>query len=947
MKKIIFSLVLVFLMIGIASAYSQTNLSKALTINNVTGDLSYNGDYEIYATYNGAYSYKHKDYNRFVFRVENIWYLNSVHGSLLSTILFSNIGSLFPPTTPWYNSSGVVNPIVDSFKQNLSIENLTFSVNNVSANEYFKLSNTTNDGLKNSVSGIKKVSLSGDVRNETNCQSSDGCLRITGDFATSKIYVYPNFTITAKFNLTNTGGSGTDTAIISRGTHGSTTLYLIYVNSTNSIGLYIDNTHYGINSTYILTRNVWHNITFSWDGTRSYVLIDNQLTHNVSNDGAGTGGTGGDFLGDYHTTSVPSGNLTFDEVYVYNKPYYDLTYYKNAFTRYLKIPQNTFFTNARMNLSGYQFGTSNLSKLNVSINNKEIFYYPTNFSQTNNKTNNFASILNEYLSTCSLFEGYCIIPINITSNTSGTLQYSDLQFNDFGFVTNNISYNSSVYEMTSQTFILNTSFSENTYTSSSATLYYNGTAYSTTKSGSNNNYLFSTTLNIPTTNSISNATFYWTLALTNSTGISYYNSSIYNQTINPTYFVFCNSTITSRYINFTFHNETTAEEAVKATFDGSFIYSLSSDFATNKTYTYTSAVEQTNYSFCFSPPSQTIYAKANFNYDNAYSQQRTYINNSLVLTNSTFVQDLLLLPDVEGVGIDIIVQNNYYQRIESALISIKRSSDSSLVEQKYTDGTGIAAFFLDSGTNYRVEIDKSGYDAFSTSLTPSTSPVTYTLTTTATSSSGNSGGISISIYPRNNRLENNTQYEFIFDISDSSDDLEEYGFSLWNSTAQLTTEQSDSSADGSELNVNYNIGNQSYIIMKYFYVRNGDYVNGTYKWFVVNTAGTGTSVANFLGNLDGFFGNETEGLFGIKKGTTSGDFSLALIIFIITLFMAGVMTYKYGITAITATMFLITSILLFFDVGAGLLPEVANVPHAITIIFAIITAIFFIKEVYQ
>jgi hypothetical protein len=48
------------------------------------------------------------------------------------------------------------------------------------------------------------------------------------------------------------------------------------------------------------------------------------------------------------------------------------------------------------------------------------------------------------------------------------------------------------------------------------------------------------------------------------------------------------------------------------------------------------------------------------------------------------------------------------------LIDIKKTSGSVPVEQKYTDGTGSAAFWLDTTTSYTITITASGYVTYST-----------------------------------------------------------------------------------------------------------------------------------------------------------------------------------------------------------------------------------------
>lgn len=581
---------------------------------------------------------------------------------------------------------------------------------------------------------------------------------------------------------------------------------------------------------------------------------------------------------------------------------------------------------------------------NIKINNNQFWNIFGYFNQTNNRTTNFASYVNNYLSTCSYLSGYCNVPITFHSDTTGILQYSDMQFDNLGFIENNQTFNSNTYETKQENFSININYDSTSYTLTNAYLNYAGTSYLGTTSIVGTNAIASKSLNIPV--GIINNTFYWTFGLTDSFGTTtYYNSTFNNQSVSLFNMSLCGSPYTVKYINFTFHNDTLLNQPVKATFVSSFTYWLD-DPSVNKTFSYSSAVETSSYAFCFTPSSLPVNLYSDGYYTNSYSNQRNFVNTS-ILTNSSTTKDLLLLPTSSGAYISFIIQNSYQQRIENALISISKSSNGAFVESRYTDGTGIATFSLDPNVNYLVKVTASGYDTFSSSVTPSASPVTYTL---ATSSSGTGGGGSspsytnIIIKPSGSQLENNTIYTFSFNIS-STQTFSSYGFSLWNSTTQLVV-KSGSSSHGSYLYTNLYVGNQSYIIMRYYYIVGGVTTNGTASWYVSNSAGSDTSIASLLTDLNSFVGVNSTGLFGIKRGTANGDFTFAIIIFIITFFIAGIMTYKYGITGVTGTMFLIFSVVLFFDVGENLIPNLPNspVPHVITIIVGIVTIGTFIRE---
>jgi len=167
---------------------------------------------------------------------------------------------------------------------------------------------------------------------------------------------------------------------------------------------------------------------------------------------------------------------------------------------------------------------------------EQIFSDGTSFTTTN-QTKNFAVNFNRYTTLCncdhcSLRSGFCYVPfIFSTTDTQGVLGYSNLVFNNLGFIENNQTFNSSTYETLSESFSINLTYDSSFYTGISANLVYNNTNYAGTKIGTGNTIQFSKTLSIPSISADTNKTFYWIIALTNSSGTSYFNSTFNNQTI--------------------------------------------------------------------------------------------------------------------------------------------------------------------------------------------------------------------------------------------------------------------------------------------------------------------------------------------------------------------------------------------------------------------------------
>lgn len=612
-----------------------------------------------------------------------------------------------------------------------------------------------------------------------------------------------------------------------------------------------------------------------------------------------------------------------------------------------KILKNSYVASANFEI--YEeavIWNSSVGDINISIGSTSIFSQTGIFNITN-KTSNFYNTLNKYLFGCTYdSQGFCVVPIKFNSSTFGALTYSEFTFDNVGFIENSNTFIGNTTETQATNFSLNISYDSSAY-NLKADLMYNGSAYPAQVNIDGFNATINRTLLIPTGNGT--IQFYWRINMTNSTGSYYYNSSFANQTVKSLSMSICGSPNTIPFLNYTFHNETLANQAITATLTSSFTYWLS-DPSVNKTYSFTNASENGVYSFCFLPASSQIYVKATGTYDNSFSQPRSFENSSMLLTNSTTIKDLLLLPDSSGIYITFIVQNAYGGRLSNALIDVRKTAGNIPIEQKYTDGTGSAAFWLDTTTSYTIIVTKSGYDDYSTGITPTSSPVTITMT--ASSSGGGGGGsssgesIDISISPTGQLLENRTTYNFVYAISSTGKDFDGYGFSIWNASTLLNVGKTGNAIHGETLSLSFNTGNQSYIVMRYYYIVDGVYTNATKIWVVESSDGTDYSIGHAIGTFNKFTKNTT-GIFGINQGTTSGNFSFAIILFIVILFFAGSMTYKYGITSQTAVMFVIFSIVLFVDVGAGwfeAINPVGAVDHFITIVVGVVTLGLFIKE---
>lgn len=166
----------------------------------------------------------------------------------------------------------------------------------------------------------------------------------------------------------------------------------------------------------------------------------------------------------------------------------------------------------------------------IQINNTQIWNHTGGFNTTT-QISNFAQIINNYISTASAVAGYYLIPFIFHSDTIGILEYFNLDFSNDGVLENSQTYNSTTYESSIENFEINFTYDSSKWLDVSATLYYNGTGYEGDGAGSGDDLTFNTSVTIPSVDSDTNITFYWTIALINTTGTYYYNSTFYNQTI--------------------------------------------------------------------------------------------------------------------------------------------------------------------------------------------------------------------------------------------------------------------------------------------------------------------------------------------------------------------------------------------------------------------------------
>lgn len=126
---------------------------------------------------------------------------------------------------------------------------------------------------------------------------------------------------------------------------------------------------------------------------------------------------------------------------------------------------------------------------------------------------------------------------------------------DFGYIINGATFNNPVGELSSQLFTLNATLYPGLL-NYDATLFYNNTAFLASKVSEGVNTIFSRTIVIPDVSVDINKTFIWQLALTDTSGTSYFNVSSGTQQVNAISLDNC-AVNTVLVFNFTVRDEDT------------------------------------------------------------------------------------------------------------------------------------------------------------------------------------------------------------------------------------------------------------------------------------------------------------------------------------------------------------------------------------------------------
>lgn len=540
-------------------------------------------------------------------------------------------------------------------------------------------------------------------------------------------------------------------------------------------------------------------------------------------------------------------------------------------------------------------GISYPSNLKIFVNSTEAYSYLGSLSNST-RTSNLAPYINSFLNLCTYVNGLCPVPLNFHSDSSGILTYFDLLFNNFGVSELGQNYSNTTYETKSETFTYNFTYDINQYSLTSATLFYGGTPYTGTVSGNAPTYGVTRTIDIPLASSDNqNYSFYWTLNLTNSSGVNQFSTAPINQTVRQINFQICNITYPTAYVNYTFKDEYSLAN-VNATVDlSTWTYYLGSG-GVSKSYIFSNTTQNPSYSFCFGPANLSLNVLLQyFQYSNSVSPQRQYYFSG-TLTNTTTNTVLYLLNYSYGQYTTIVVQDGYSRSISDVTVQVYRQFNGvwTLLTQSATDSAGASTFWLNPNYDHQIVMSKTGYTTTTSVIRPTQSVYTLIIQGGGVSSTNYSfKGLNWNAYPRLTQLlEPNTNYVFGFNLTSTINPVTSCKIELRNASLYIVGSAEATATNGYNCTVTLtqDTGENS-MIYGYYYIDMGQgygLLKANDAWIVENVTVINWNLAQTLRE---FFSDSNP-----EFGTSSNrqEFSRIVIYIFLMALIIGSFTYYTG-----------------------------------------------------
>ncbi len=326
---------------------------------------------------------------------------------------------------------------------------------------------------------------------------------------------------------------------------------------------------------------------------------------------------------------------------------------------------------------------------------------------------------------------------NMTVYANDSLGNINSTFVDWSY---NLTENSQTYPSTSlesatETYTANLSYNSSNYAVITGILTLNGTQYLGTRTGTGDSAILSANAVMPSVSEETNLTAYWTIGLTDDSGIISYNLTSHNVTVSIINLSLCGSPLTVPFWNFTILNESNSVE-INSTFEVTFsVKQTGSTTANEFSFADTTGVEST-FDFCLSPSTESYTIDSSIKLTKPGFVDKFYNYQSVVVSNATRTDNLYMLATEDSTSFIVHVVYVDSSDVIGAEVNVQRyyqgSGEWVTTEILTTNYIGEAVgHLLSEDADYRFNVSVDGVNIFTSSATKITcavSPCTVTLT---------------------------------------------------------------------------------------------------------------------------------------------------------------------------------------------------------------------------
>jgi len=348
-----------------------------------------------------------------------------------------------------------------------------------------------------------------------------------------------------------------------------------------------------------------------------------------------------------------------------------------------------------------------------------------------------------------------------------------------------------------------------------------------------------------------------------------------------------------------------------------------------------------NYTYCIYPNWSSYYIDYNLNYEADDYPQRSKVIDNYFVNNVLTVIDLYLLKSSEGIYARFKTVDQDENVLSGTDVQMADLSGN-IIELQQTDDSGLATLWVDPNQQYVFTFSKTGYETQVKTLRPTTSEI-FTVIMPSEGEEVNQSihaGLSYGFSPKNQVLQNNTEYDLGFNISSSYWSIDDCDLYILDNESTILDNIAGTftSLNCSSL-ITISTGNHSVLIAHAVVSLNGTEVD-YYKTYNVRYSYTGQfSLKNFLDDITQL---STAGF-----GTFTRLF-IALVLIIVLTFSAseflGMNNGEMVLLLILGLVWLV-SYIGWFTLNYANLPNFAGLPqYAIAYLITILVGAYLIDK---